>query len=133
MTCETTLLFVYGTLRQGADHSAHQLLKREAKLIARGYMRGRLYEIDDYPGAVWSEAGNDQVVGELYQLLEADSLLETLDDYEEAGENYPEPREYKRCRVTVEREDKTKVVAWCYLYNRPTAGLRSVVSGDWCE
>ena len=132
MTCETTLLFVYGTLRQGAGHSAHHLLKKGAKLVGRGHMRGRLYEINGYPGAVWSEAGDEQVIGELYQLLEADSLLATLDDYEEAGENYPEPREYRRFRVTVELENKTKVGAWCYLYNRPTAGLKLIASGDWC-
>jgi gamma-glutamylcyclotransferase (GGCT)/AIG2-like uncharacterized protein YtfP len=129
---ESNFLFVYGTLREGAGHSAHRLLEKGAKLIGRAHMSGRLYEVDGYPGAVWSEAGDDQVVGELYQLLEADPLLATLDDYEEAGENYPEPREYQRCRVTVEREDKTKVDAWCYLYNRPTSGLKRITSGDWC-
>lgn len=132
MTCETTLLFVYGTLRQGAGHSAHCLLEKGTKLVGRGRMRGRLYEIDGYPGAVWSDSDDGQVVGELYRLLEADSLLATLDGYEEAGEDYPEPREYRRFRVTVELENKTKVGAWCYLYNRPTAGLKLIASGDWC-
>jgi gamma-glutamylcyclotransferase (GGCT)/AIG2-like uncharacterized protein YtfP len=132
MTCETDLLFVYGTLRQGAGHPSHHLLEKGAKLIGRVRISGHLYEVKGYPGAVWSDTGNGQVVGELYQLLEADSLLATLDDYEEAGMNYPEPREYRCCRITVEREDKTKVIAWCYLYNRPTTGLRLIASGDWC-
>lgn len=132
MTCETKFLFVYGTLRQGAGHPAHRLLKKGAKRIGRGHIMGRLYEIDGYPGVVLSDADDEQVVGELYQLLEADSLLATLDDYEEAGGNYPEPQEYQRTRVSVELEDKRKVVAWCYLYNRPTTGLKLIASGDWC-
>ncbi|OEU75677.1 MAG: hypothetical protein BA869_02845 [Desulfuromonadales bacterium C00003107] len=132
MIGETDLLFVYGTLRQGAGHPSHRLLEKGAKLVGRGHMRGQLYEVKGYPGAICSDRDDGQVVGELYRLLEADSLLATLDVYEEAGEDYPEPREYQRCRVTVEREDKTKVVAWCYLYNRPAVGLRLIASGDWC-
>lgn len=133
MTRETTLLFVYGTLRQGADHPAHRLLEKRAKLIGRAHMNGRLYEIDGYPGAMLSDAGDEQIIGELYQLLETDSLLATLDDYEEAGEKHPEPREYLRCQVTVELEDKTRVIAWCYLYNRQTIGRKRITSGDWCR
>jgi gamma-glutamylcyclotransferase (GGCT)/AIG2-like uncharacterized protein YtfP len=133
MIHETALLFVYGTLREGADHSILRLLRKGSKRIGPARMRGHLYEVDGYPGAVWSETADEQVIGELYQLRQADSLLATLDDYEEAGENYPQPREYRRCQVTVELEDKTKEVAWCYLYNRPTAGLQRIPSGDWCR
>jgi len=132
MTEETDLLFVYGTLRKDADHPSHCLLKKGAKLIGKACMIGRLYEINGYPGAVRSDSGEEQVGGELYQLIETDSLLARLDDYEETGGNYPEPQEYRRDLVTVEREDKTKVIAWCYLYNRSTAGLRLIASGVWC-
>lgn len=133
MIGETDLLFVYGTLRQDADHPAHRLLEKETQFIGPAHMNGRLYEVDGYPGAVCSDSSTEQVLGELYQLLEVDSLLVTLDDYEEVGKNYSALQEYRRCRITVEREDKTRVIAWCYLYNRPTAGLRPIASGDWCE
>lgn len=133
MSDEPDLLFVYGTLRKDANHPSHRLLENGTTGIGRGHINGRLYEINGYPGAVRSDNGEEQVFGELYRLRKTDSLLARLDDYEEAGDKYPEPQEYRRDLVTVTREDKTKVIAWCYLYNRPTTGLRQVTSGDWCE
>lgn len=132
MSTEPVYLFVYGTLRRAAGHTAHGLLESAAKRSGRARMSGRLYEIDGYPGAVFSEAEGGQVVGELYRLMKPAVVLVTLDDYEETGEQYPPPQEYRRCRVTVEREGGTEVVAWCYLYNRPTAGLRLIPDGNWC-
>lgn len=131
MTGEPAYLFVYGTLRRDAWHHSHALLERAA-LIGKAHMQGRLYEIDGYPGAVPSSEAGEQVAGELYRLPEAEAVLAALDDYEEAGKKYPAPQEYLRCRVTVELEDGTAVTAWCYLYNRPTAGLRLIPGGDWC-
>lgn len=133
MTSEPVYLFVYGTLRQTAGHPSHRLLADGAQLIGRARMKGRMYEIDGYPGAVPSASGNERVTGELYRLFEPAGALAALDDYEEAGEGYPQPREYRRCRITVELENGTELVAWCYLYNRPTAGLRLISSGDWCD
>ena len=132
MTEEPKFLFVYGTLREGADHSAHRLLKKGAKLIGPARMRGQLYAVNGYPGAALSNDGDNQVIGELYRLLKPQAVLKALDDYEEAGENFPEPQEYRRCRVLVKKEDGAELFAWCYLYNRPTAGLKLITSGDWC-
>jgi gamma-glutamylcyclotransferase (GGCT)/AIG2-like uncharacterized protein YtfP len=132
MTEKLRFLFVYGTLRQGAGHSAHSLLENKAERIGQARMRGRLYEVDGYPGAVLADDGADRVIGELYRLLTPQAVLKALDDYEEAGEDYPEPREYRRCRVTVKQADGAELLAWCYLYNRPTVGLRLIESGDWC-
>ncbi|MEZ4483609.1 MAG: gamma-glutamylcyclotransferase family protein [Syntrophotaleaceae bacterium] len=133
MRAEPAHLFVYGTLRKAASHSCHGLLASGARLVGQARMQGRLYEIDGYPGAVPSSKAGEQVAGELYRLLEPEAVLAALDDYEEAGKEYPAPQEYLRCRVTVTREDGTEVVAWCYLYNRPTAELQLISSGDWCR
>ncbi len=133
MTSESPYLFVYGTLRQASDHSSHGLLEEGAQLIGPARLKGRLYEIDGYPGVVPADSEAEQVAGELYRLLEPAVVLAALDDYEEAGEGYPQPREYRRCRITVELENGTELVAWCYLYNRPTAGLRWIPGGDWCR
>lgn len=131
MTSEPTYLFVYGTLRRDAGHPSHGLLAEGAELLGTAHIHGRLYEIDGYPGAVPADSEAEQVVGELYRLLKPAAVLAALDDYEEAGELYPEPREYKRCRVSVKLEGGEEMVAWCYLYNRPTAGLRLIAGGDW--
>ena len=132
MTSEPVYLFVYGTLRRGAGHPSHSLLTGGTELVGRGHMNGLLYEVDGYPGAVSSYVEGEYVVGEIYRLLEPEAVLAALDDYEEAGESYAEPREYRRDRVMVKLEDGKEMVAWCYLYNRPTAGLRLIPGGDWC-
>jgi gamma-glutamylcyclotransferase (GGCT)/AIG2-like uncharacterized protein YtfP len=133
MTAETPYLFVYGTLRKAAGHPSHRLLEDGAQLVGLAHMKGRMFEIDGYPGVVPSDPSCGQVLGELYRLREPAVVLEALDDYEEAGENYPQPQEYLRCQVNVKLENGTEVVAWCYLYNRPTAGLRLIPGGNWCR
>jgi gamma-glutamylcyclotransferase (GGCT)/AIG2-like uncharacterized protein YtfP len=132
MTETTDYLFVYGTLRPAFGHPAHRLLAEGAERIGCGWLRGRLYEISGYPGAVLSDDPADRVVGELYRLADPTTILTRLDDYEEAAEHFPPPREYRRCRVEIRQDDGRSVTAWIYLYNRPTENLKPIAGGDYC-
>ncbi len=58
-------LFVYGTLRSGADQ--HDLLDG-ATAIGEATWPGRLYGVAHYPGAVPSSDPRDSVRGEVYAL-----------------------------------------------------------------
>lgn len=126
----TRYLFVYGTLRQHANHPMHQLLAAHAKFFAIARYQASLYLVSYYPGAVPSSNTADQVVGELYQLVQSELILPQLDHYEECGPGFTEPQEYRRelQRVTLENGDI--VSAWVYIYNRETSGLRQIQSGD---
>jgi gamma-glutamylcyclotransferase (GGCT)/AIG2-like uncharacterized protein YtfP len=124
------LLFVYGTLRQNTNHPMQQLLAQHSRFIAMARYQARLYQVDYYPGAVPSNNADDQVVGELYQLIQPDLLLPALDNYEECGSGFAQPQEYRRELQSVVLENGDSVVAWVYVYNRSTEGLRLIKSGD---
>lgn len=123
-------LFVYGTLRQNANHPMHQLLAQHSCFVAMARYQARLYQVDYYPGAVPSNNAADQVVGELYQLTQPDLLLSALDNYEECGPGFAPPQEYRREQQSVIPENSDSVTAWVYVYNRSTEGLRLIQSGD---
>ena len=111
-------LFVYGTLRQNANHPMQQLLAQHSRFIAMARYQARLYQVDYYPGAVPSNNAADQVVGELYQLTQPDLLLPALDKYEECGPGFAPPQEYRREQQSITLENGETVSAWVYVYNR---------------
>ena len=123
-------LFVYGTLKRSANHSAHHLLKIKSDCVyyGHGYFNGTLYQINHhYPAATLSKE-KDRVYGEVYRILCPTPLFERLDDYEECSDKHPEPHEYKRSRVSIYLNFET-IVAWTYLYNFHPIGLEKIASG----
>jgi gamma-glutamylcyclotransferase (GGCT)/AIG2-like uncharacterized protein YtfP len=132
MTGTADYLFVYGTLRSAARHPAHRLLAQGAERVGTGRLQGRLFEVAGYPGAVPSADPAEEVIGEIYRLTDPAAVLAGLDDYEEAAERFPAPREYRRERAAVRLEDGRKIKAWVYLYNRSTERLKPIPGGDYC-
>lgn len=126
----TEYLFVYGTLRQNANQPMQQHLTAHARFVAMAHYKARLYQVSYYPGAVPSSRAADQVLGELYQLLQPEQLLPLLDNYEECGEGFTQPQEYRRELQQVTLESGDSVAAWVYVYNRNTEGLKQIESGD---
>jgi gamma-glutamylcyclotransferase (GGCT)/AIG2-like uncharacterized protein YtfP len=125
---ELQYLFVYGTLLHGAGHPMHRILQQGARLIGEAYVFGRLYQVHHYPGAI-AGAAPDKVHGELYELLQSESTLAALDDYEGCGPASPQPTEFARSIQNVYRPDGTSVPAWVYLYNHPIGSAPRIVSG----
>jgi len=123
-------LFVYGTLRLGAEHPLAELLSRSADYLGPAAARGKLFLIGNYPGMVNSEDPTDLVYGDLFRLHPGTPLLRQLDDYEECAPGYPEPTEYLRCLARVTNQQGIDYSAWFYLYNRPTEHLPRIDSGD---
>ena len=126
-------LFVYGTLRKGFAPGSVLIPQNHVTFIGKGFLQGRLFEVDDYPGAILSENPADRVRGEVYSLHEPQAVLARLDDYEGCGANHPEPHEYKREKHTVSLEEGGPVMAWVYLFTGPTDSLRRIVSGDYMK
>lgn len=126
-------LFVYGTLRSGAQSEMARLLARSADLIGLATFQGRLYRVDYYPAVVPSRHSGDQVKGEVYRLRDPDAVLPALDDYEGCGPGYPEPAEYIRRKEQVRLKGGETFEAWIYLYNLPGERLPRIESGDFME
>jgi gamma-glutamylcyclotransferase (GGCT)/AIG2-like uncharacterized protein YtfP len=126
-------IFVYGTLRRDANSEMHQLLAKYAEFVDDATYQGKLYKVDYYPGAVPSDDPNDMVQGEVYLLHQADVTLPLLDQYEEFGPEFPEPNEYIRLKQTVALKNGLTVMAWVYVYNRPTESLGLIESANFIQ
>ena len=125
-----TLLFVYGTLRADLTHPMHRFLRRYAVFVGKATAQGELYEIARYPGMVLSSNPRNIVCGELYRIRRTKPLLKLLDRYEECGEGFDEPHEYRREIIRVVGI-KGCAEAWAYIYNRSVATKRRIKSGDY--
>lgn len=126
-------LFVYGSLRQGFNHPAHQFISRYFNLVSPASIKGLLYDLGEYPAAM-PTTGDQFIKGELYAIKMADEFcyaIAQLDDYEgivpEEG-----PALYRRELVTVYTDGGT-TDAWVYWYNGSVEDQPLVESGDVLE
>jgi gamma-glutamylcyclotransferase (GGCT)/AIG2-like uncharacterized protein YtfP len=110
-------VFVYGTLRRGGSNHFRM---DGAGFVAAGTVRGRLYQIDWYPGLVLDESAGD-VLGEVYQV--SDALLEKLDEFEGA--------EYRRSQTQVRLPDGESVRVRVWEWLGPVDETRRITGGDW--
>jgi gamma-glutamylcyclotransferase (GGCT)/AIG2-like uncharacterized protein YtfP len=90
------LLFVYGSLRRDSASEMYPKLINYCKYYKNGFFQGKLYNVDDYPGAVKSNSPGDKVYGELYILSSDDDVLKIFDYYEQCALRFPRPHEYQR-------------------------------------
>lgn len=127
MTRAEALLFVYGTLRRAYDGPMARWLGGQAAYRGTGWTPGRLYRVADYPGFVPDDAG--RVTGDLFALADPAAALAVLDEHEECSDHFPEPREYRRARVTVST-DGGAVEAWTYIFAHPLTELVEIPGGD---
>ena len=123
-------LFVYGTLRQGFGR--HRVLRRlGARYLGKGTMRGRLYDLGEYPGAVTSSSLRKRVDGEIYHLADPARQLKKLDEVEQFRPEAPENSLFVRRLSTARLRNGKTLQAWVYsLPQRPT-GARLIESGDY--
>lgn len=127
------LVFVYGTLTRDSGNDTSLFLAQNAFCSGQGFVRGRLYNLGSYPGMVLSEAPDETVRGELYEIAgeRREAVLDRLDEYEGCGTSDPQPHEYRRELADVFTIDGDIVTAWTYVLNQPTDGLELIDSGDY--
>jgi gamma-glutamylcyclotransferase (GGCT)/AIG2-like uncharacterized protein YtfP len=111
------LVFVYGTLRRGGSNHFRM---EKTEFVAAATVKGRLYQIDWYPGLVLDTAA-DAIIGEIYQV--PPDVLEELDLFEGA--------EYRRLQTQVSLPEGETVSAWIWVWSGPVDETRRITSGDW--
>lgn len=122
MNCE--LLFVYGSLRRGFE--AQDLMRRlAARYVGKGSVRGRLFDLGKFPGALKIPGTSTRVVGELYQLPSAARALKSLDRYE--------GNRYRRELAEVKLRDGKRARAWIYWLQRIPASQHQIRGGDYAS
>jgi gamma-glutamylcyclotransferase (GGCT)/AIG2-like uncharacterized protein YtfP len=131
----TPYLFVYGSLRSSATGALgrreRQRLQREATSLGAATLRGRLYDLGRYPGAVPGSDPTELVHGEVYRLHDAAASLPWLDAYEGYDPQQPTAGEYQRQELRVTLAAGSEQRAWTYVYQRDCAQLPQLPDGCW--
>ena len=127
-------VFVYGSLRGGFHSPAYEYISRYFNLFGEAKVRGRLYDLGEYPGAVPVQ-DDAFIIGELYVIKDQKEFswaIAQLDDYEGIDPEPGEPALYRREIADIYINDAI-VPAWIYWYNGDVSGRPVVSSGDVLE
>lgn len=131
MKNEINQLFVYGSLRSGFRNPAYQYLTKYFHLAGDAVVKGKLFDMGDYPAAVATEE-EKFISGELYIIndpAEFSWAIGQLDDYEGMNVETGETPLYKREAVKVFVKGQGSD-AWIYWFNGNVEGRPEIVSGD---
>lgn len=125
-------LFVYGTLMKDAEHLMSSYLLARSTYLGKATMRGKLYKVAFFPGAIYEDSGHTLVHGEAYKLHEPHKVLEVLDDYESYDKTNPDESLFMRQQVSISLEGD-RMDCWAYLYNQSPEGYTLIASGDFLK
>ncbi|SDT09783.1 Uncharacterized conserved protein YtfP, gamma-glutamylcyclotransferase (GGCT)/AIG2-like family [Mucilaginibacter mallensis] len=123
-------LFVYGTLLN-AGNSFATYLTNNCNFYGKGKLKGRLYDIGEYPGAVADSNSRSYIYGDIV-LIHNPTVLKQLDDYEGFGDDQQQPNLFIREMMEIETAEGS-IDCWVYLYNLPVEGLVLIESGDYLK
>ncbi len=124
-------LFVYGSLRSGFRSPAYEYISRYFDLVADGKVRGRLFDMGEYPAAV-PTSDDAWILGELYIARNKEEFswaIGQLDDYEGVLVESHEQPLYRRELAEIVTGNAT-FKSWIYWYNGDTTGRPAIDSGD---
>jgi gamma-glutamylcyclotransferase (GGCT)/AIG2-like uncharacterized protein YtfP len=124
-------IFVYGTLREGRLEHILPEIKRFVTYSDKGYVKGRLFDVGDFPGARPARLDNKKVYGQLIEIKpehESDVFRE-LDEYEEYNPANPDNSLFVRKKVNVFTKEGKNVNAWIYWYNHKVNNLKEITDG----
>jgi gamma-glutamylcyclotransferase (GGCT)/AIG2-like uncharacterized protein YtfP len=124
-------LFVYGSLRSGFRNPVYQYLTKYFHLIGEAVVKGKLYDLGEYPAAAPSTE-EKFISGELYCINNPEEFswaIGQLDDYEGLNAEEGEPVLYKREEVTAYRKSEPHT-AWIYWFNGDISGKPEIETGD---
>jgi len=124
-------LFAYGTLQPGHAPAKIAPAAANLRLVGKGSVRGVLYDIGGYPGAVPNPRATTKIIGTVLELPGDPAVLRRLDSYEGYDPKSPATSEYIRERQTVELSDGRTLACWFYRYNWKPDPARAIASGEW--
>jgi gamma-glutamylcyclotransferase (GGCT)/AIG2-like uncharacterized protein YtfP len=127
----TDLVFFYGTLMSVFKRPGRARVEAKLQPHGRGSIHAALFDLGIYPAAVPTEDG--RVLGEVYRMLDVDSVLEALDELEGFRPGQPDASLYTRVETAVTFEDGRVAPAWAYFYNAPLGRAQRIDSGDYLQ
>jgi len=121
-------IFIYGTLMKGFKMHRKILLRCNVKYISKGHIKGKLYDLQNYPCV--TENKFSETYGELYQMQNVHNI-KIIDAYEGFDPSDTRNSLYVRKEVDVSFDNKL-IKAWAYFYNKalPKNAIE-ITSGDY--
>lgn len=122
-------LFVYGTL--SPRHAPPEIAStvRRLRPVGAASVRGRLYDLGEYPGAILSKSSRSVIRGEVFELPGDAQTLSSLDNYEGFEPGKPGSSLFVRRAWPVVLDDGTRLRCWVYVYNGDTRRALPVRNG----
>ena len=132
----TQHLFVYGSLMpqltSAFGKAERTRLARESTVIGPASVRGKLYDLGDYPGLISNSCLNSRVDGVLLRLNMPVETFAWLDPFEDIVPGRPvEANAYERVTRMVATPDGQSYEAWVYVMWRVPALASEITTGRW--
>jgi gamma-glutamylcyclotransferase (GGCT)/AIG2-like uncharacterized protein YtfP len=110
-------LFVYGTLRR--KHAPPEItdVVNSLELVSEASVPGNIFDLGEYPGAVFEPNSQSIVHGEVFKLPNNPKILRKLDNYEEFKPENPEKSLFIREVATALTGDGQYLNCWVYRIN----------------
>ena len=122
-------VFVYGTLLPQYVPAAMRKVVAGLRFYGEGSVRGVLYDLGEYPGAVLDKSSDMRVYGAVFQLPDTWSALPELDRYEGYDPASPGNGLFVRKCCPVVLSGGSFLDSWIYEYNGSPTGARVIASG----
>ena len=126
-------LFIYGTLLPERAPSAVSEAIKRLRYVGRASVRGRLYDLGEFPGAVLDASSPMKIMGRVFTLPEDVTLLDSLDEYEGFAPHNRKDSLFSREETVATLENGRKLQCWIYIYNQNVTGAKLILSGDYLE
>ncbi len=122
----SSYLFAYGSLQRDFDNEMSNLVQRSFAYKGKGYFEGSLYDVGDFPAAIFAGRPGSKVHGELFRIPPCEApLVDLLDEYEGC------PELYERVLMEVTQDDGEIIEAMVYVYKHTTQNLNPIESGNY--
>jgi gamma-glutamylcyclotransferase (GGCT)/AIG2-like uncharacterized protein YtfP len=126
-------LFVYGTLKAGLAPSEMSLIVEKLRPIANATVRGLLYDLGEYPGAILNPDSERNITGLVLELPDDPDVLVQLDQYEQFDPDSPHTSLFLRVRTSALLETGRTLECWVYVYNRDPASVPIPENGKFTQ
>lgn len=123
-------LFAYGSLRAALVPPEVNGLVRHCRPVGQARVRGRLYDLIDFPGLILDPTA-EEVVGEVYELPDDETVLAGIDAYEEYSPENPAAGLFVRVQHSVLLSDGKQLTCWIYVLKQDPGAVPLVVGGDY--
>ncbi|OLE51361.1 MAG: hypothetical protein AUG51_22940 [Acidobacteria bacterium 13_1_20CM_3_53_8] len=122
-------IFIYGTLSPDKAPSEVASAVKRLRRVGSAYVRGNLYNLGEYPGAILKNSSSNKIKGEVYELPNDNETLAILDSYEEFNADNLASSLFVRSKTVATLSNGRQLECWIYVYNRDPGRAPLITSG----